>query len=432
VRLPFRDVFGLTLTLKEQKNCKVVLILNSQSAIEDADERKAFDVFLEKVVDVRLAFAPSPQECVSIALVPDTPAIKQLAENCVALGISNIRVIRKIDRLVRRLAPLLEKYDANVLTQAVQSLALLGWSFYEPGNAPPLDFLKSRRPFDYMKSPQQTDMLGLKREEPISDDKAAWGALLDAYGFVHLDEFDRLLLDGVKNGYFDEARIHNVAATLDRQARAVRADSSFKQAWSLYHDSFDDNDKEVADALYRSFLENVQFISPLNFDGTVRVLKTLGRTDLAAEAIKCYFEQHKDVSSFAGMQDTPLAAEMKDTDVLTAFNQKLAAISSQADPAAILLNIAKNQGWGPDDITILSNLPVDDYYKIFKSMKGQELALVISASLLFDRVLNATEAQKEIPSRAKAALKRIGLESPLNALRVKKHGIQPDADRPTD
>ena len=120
--LSFRDVFGLTLTLKEQKNCKVVLILNSQSAIEDADERKAFDVFLEKVVDVRLAFAPSTQECVSIALVPDTPAIKQLAENCVALGISNIRVIRKIDRLGARLAPLLEKYDANVPTQAVQSL----------------------------------------------------------------------------------------------------------------------------------------------------------------------------------------------------------------------------------------------------------------------------------------------------------------------
>jgi hypothetical protein len=428
--LSFRDVFGLTLTLKEQKNCKVVLILNSEAVIEDADERKAFDIFLEKVVDVRLAFAPSPQECVSIALAPDTPAIRQLAENCVALGISNIRVIRKIERLVRRLAPLLEKYDDNVLTQAVQSLALLGWSFYEPGKAPPLEFLKSRRPFDYMKTQQQTDMLGLKRVEPVTDEKASWNALLDAYGFVHMDEFDRLLLDGVRNGYFDEAKIQNLAAPLDRQARAAKADSSLKQAWSLYHDSFDDNEKDVVDAIYTSYMGNVQFISPMNFDGTVRVLKTLGRTDLAAEAIRCYFEQHKDVSSFADIQETPFAAEIKDPDVLSAFNEKLAAISSQADPATILLNIAKNQGWGPDDITVLSNLPIDEYYKIFKSKREQDLARVISACLLFDRVAGATDAQKEIPRRAKAALKRIGLESPLNALRMTKYGMQLDADQP--
>ena len=225
-----------------------------------------------------------------------------------------------------------------------------------------------------------------------------------------MDEFDRLLLDGVKNGYFDEARIQNVAATLDRQARAVRADSSFKQAWSLYHDSFDDNDKEVADALYRSFLENVQFISPLNFDGTVRVLKTLGRTDLAAEAIKCYFEQHKDVSSFAGMRDTPFAAEMKDPDVLSAFNQKLAAISSQADPTAIMLEIAKNRGWDPDDIMILSNLHVDEYYKIFKSVKGHDLALAISACLLFDRVAGEPRPRR----RFRAGLRPLSSALPSN------------------
>ena len=46
--LSFRDVFGLTLTLKEQKNCKVVLHPQQQAVIEDADERKAFDIFLKK------------------------------------------------------------------------------------------------------------------------------------------------------------------------------------------------------------------------------------------------------------------------------------------------------------------------------------------------------------------------------------------------
>jgi len=141
--LSVRDVLGLVSNLKENKGCKVVLILNDEALDQD---KKDFQMYLEKVVDTSFKFVPSAQECARIALATDTETNKLLAENCVTLGISNIRLIKKIERAARRMETLLKGFDEEVLKRALRSLVLLGWSVYEPIRAPSLDYLKSRKP----------------------------------------------------------------------------------------------------------------------------------------------------------------------------------------------------------------------------------------------------------------------------------------------
>lgn len=139
--LPAGEVLGLVSTLKEQKQCKVALILNEDALENDVEE---FRKYREKVVDISLKFEPSPEECARIALAGDTKAVKLLAENCVMFGISNIRLIKRLERIVRGIEILLAEFDEQVLRQAVQSLTLLTWSVYEPGTAPSLDYLLKR------------------------------------------------------------------------------------------------------------------------------------------------------------------------------------------------------------------------------------------------------------------------------------------------
>ena len=62
--LDLRDVLGLVTQLKEQKHCKVCLILNDEALNESQSE---FQTYFEKVVDMQLAFAPSPKEATGIA-----------------------------------------------------------------------------------------------------------------------------------------------------------------------------------------------------------------------------------------------------------------------------------------------------------------------------------------------------------------------------
>ena len=141
-KLEARDVLGLISSLKEFKACKVCLILNEDALGEDSSD---FRKYLEKVVDVFLKFEPSATECVDIAFPGATGTLKVLAESCVALAISNIRLIKRIERSVRKVEPMLNGFDVQILRQAVQSLALLGWAVYEPNRAPSLDYLLERR-----------------------------------------------------------------------------------------------------------------------------------------------------------------------------------------------------------------------------------------------------------------------------------------------
>ena len=353
-----RDVLGLINNLKEQKACKVCLILNDDALEDDEAE---FRKYLEKVVDISLEFEPTPEECARIALPTDTAAGKLLSESCVALGISNIRLIKRIERMVRVIEPMLAKFDELVLRKAIQSLTLLGWSTYEPDRAPTLEYLRNTR---------GADPFGIDEKKEVPAKEAAWNALLDAYGFSNLDEFDLALLGGVQKGFFDPSLVEKHAATLNAQITARKLDDSFNEAWRMYHDSFDDNQDEVLNAIYQSFKKGVQLISPMNMSSTVALFKALGRPDQAAEMIKFYVTSWGDNRQVFDLQANPFGERVTGSRGRPGVQRKIATFKSEKDPTAILLSMATTNGWSPDDITTLSSLPVDDYYDIFKSSKG--------------------------------------------------------------
>jgi hypothetical protein len=165
--LAVRDVMGLASHLKEHKECKVILILNDDGLEEDKNE---FQTYYEKVVDSTLCFAPTAEDCARIALSGKTTGDQLLTTNCIALRISNIRPIKKIERAVRTIEPLLKPFDEQVLKQAFQSLTLFAWSLYEPTKAPPIDYLRKHNSAEYLVS---------KGETALNENEASWNALLE-------------------------------------------------------------------------------------------------------------------------------------------------------------------------------------------------------------------------------------------------------------
>jgi hypothetical protein len=405
--LDLTDVLGLASMLRDRRGCRIVLLLNEEKL--EGPDRETFNRYLEKVSDVSLRFDPTSDEAVDIASSGSAPISHRCAELCRALGVSNIRVMKKIDRTLESLKTHAAGRDARVLDTMERSSALFAWGHHEPDKAPPLKFLRTYN--KYMPP------------EGEQDDKiAAWSALLSAYEYSHTDELDIILMEGIEDGFFNTPALQEAICSLEERLFAADADKSLEEAWSLYHDSFDNNADEVLNAIEMAFRENASRITPANLNATVSLFKELGHAGRANDLIELYIEARKDESKqFFNLDEYAFRETITQQEVIDAFAAKAATVPEVRNFPDLLKRL--RHSWNQEDLDTLAALPVDEYEKIFKTARGKELRQILAGALNFDTVVNATPQMKEIPNRARVALQHIAAESPINARRVAQRGV---------
>ncbi len=419
--LDAQDIMGLVTSLREQKQCKVILILNDESLENVAliDYKK----YREKVIDIELVFNPNPSECADIALPNDAVSVK-LKGFVEKLGINNIRIIKKIERLSRIIEPLLSACEAEVIHQALHSLTLFMWCFYSNSEAVP--------GYDYVKTIGYK-LFGLGDEKEQSEKEKQWDAVLRRYDFNNCDEFDLQIASAVERGYVDEDLFKDEARKYNQQIVASKLQQSFGDSWRAYHDSFENNEEAVVKELYDSFKINVKYISPGSLDGIVRLFGELGKNELADEIIDIYIKERQNEKKLFSLSDYDFAGGIRDKRIIEKFNVLHETQKEKRTLKDVLDKIAGKDGWGHDDEEILSSASPDDFYALFKSEKGPHLSSYVDTCLKFARIGNASEHMKKISENATIALQKIGKESVLNSLRVKKYGIKPETkEKETD
>ena len=107
------DILGVVSNLKELKKCKILLIMNID-ALTPSD-RDDFNKYFEKVIDGAIDFIPTPEEVVDIGLNSRSALYALLRNTCLELGLSNIRVIRKVERIAIQIYAIINEFDANVI-----------------------------------------------------------------------------------------------------------------------------------------------------------------------------------------------------------------------------------------------------------------------------------------------------------------------------
>ena len=405
-----RDILGLITQLKEQKKCKIVLILND----ENLDDEASVDYvkLREKVIDTELRFAPTAEDCVEIALGTGKVAAL-LREPIVRLGINNIRVIKKIESLAALLALALKNYDDAVLKQAMKTLTLLTWCFYsQSSDAPNYNFVVSR-----------TSSFDDLNEELLSTQQLHWCAILRQYDNFSMDEFDRRIARLVENGYLNEADIQAQAAIVQQKIDAAGSEHSFHEAWRRFYESFDDDSQEVIKCLSESFKDNARHISPANLDGTVRLLRHLGKNSVAGKLIDLYIDIRRDEASLFSQSLAAVPAEIRDTEVIEKFTRQLREMRAGQPLREICAKLAEGGG-SEEEEERMSKAEVEEYVRLFKELKGPELTRYVDYCLAFGRRGSGTASQQIISEKATEALKIIGKESRLNASRVSRFGIR--------
>lgn len=405
------DVLGLVSFLKEQRNCKVVILLN-----DGEDGLEEYEKYREKVVDIELLFDPTAKECSEVAFQGAEPLIKSIGELSEKLEITNIRTLKKIERLVRLVEPKLVGLEQELSHQIVQSLVLYGWCRYRADDpaVPPLDYVQK---IGYA-------LFGLREKDNQTEEQKGWNTKLQDYGYQVTDELDNVLANAVKTGYFVDADFDRAASEKNRQIIAAKATGSFSQAWRTYHDSFENDQHVVVSTIYESFKKNAKYITPVNLNGTVRLFRELGEDEKADELIEFYVKNRANEPELFNLSEYSFAGDISDEKVREAFDQAYEGSAVSEPVKDILTRLAGSNGWSNKEESVLANTSADEYYKLFKSQAGDHLSDMVNVCVKFGRFSNASERQKHIATNATDALVRIGKESAINALRVRKFGVE--------
>jgi hypothetical protein len=117
------DVLGVISQLKETKECKIAIILNDDALPQE--DKPDFEKYFEKVVDASIEFAPTTEESAEIALRGTNDISKWLRTACIDLEISNIRIIKKIERLAMQICDRLKPFEADVRKNVVRSRVVI-------------------------------------------------------------------------------------------------------------------------------------------------------------------------------------------------------------------------------------------------------------------------------------------------------------------
>jgi len=413
-----RDVLGLASSLKEQRNCKVVLLLNDEEM--DENEKAEFERQLEKVVDIPLVFDPNPEEAAAIAIAGDAELSKLLRQRTVQLGIVNIRVIKKIERMALRLHAILKEFPGQVLEQAVSAVVLGGWAMLQPGDAPPFAALKS-----YNRLIAQIKATG--EDEP--EQRPKWLEKLDGYPFVYTDDLDTTVFDGIRNGYFNEVALIEEAKKLAAALVQNSRNNSFSRAWDQYWHDFTVSDDKLLDDIFSGAMENLKTITPVNINATARLLRESDRDRQADQMIDAYVATREEAKPFFDLSEHHFMADDKpDPRLADQFAAKHATFVDTRDPRQMLIEISSRHGWNDDDIELLASLTQEQLVKMFKSIKGPELRRSVKFAHQLAR--SGTEDAERLAATLAEAMQEIAASSPHSRRRLKSWGVPLQSENP--
>ena len=415
--LDVTDILGLVSSFRERKGCKVVLLLNEDGL---GNQTKKFRKYLEKVVDQAITFEPTPAESAAAALDLADKMTPHLSGRTIALGITNIRVIRRIRRFLTYVEPALEGLREDVTEVVVASMALLGWCVFEPKLAPSLDHILRYNQFS-----------GLFGEDKRTDQEKKTDLVLREYGFGIFEDVDAILLEGLRAGGFDVPALTAALEVIDDKFAKADVQAAIARPWNILHGSFDDNADEFAGALTEAIEQHGKDITPNDASSALSFLRALGKHGEADRLVEVYVAAQADKPRefFAAKHDH--FSRVVDPAIKSAFEKRLSEMPLDRDPAELLLEIGRKHGWNPTEVEFLASVSVDEYHTLVKRLKGDDLQAVITTALQFGDIGGVGDNEREITKRMGEAIRLIAGESPLNAMRVRsylKDAIAPEPD----
>jgi hypothetical protein len=409
------DVFGLASFLKEERHCRVLLISNQKKLSDGAKDE--FSTYLEKVVEERVDFAPTPEEACVVALGAEPNAAgRVLAERLIRLGVSNIRVINRLGALADDLATIVSDLHPNVLNDMINTLALFGVAHFTPQKEfPTVEYLLEYGSDKWVKYLTKEK----KREEQTEQEKRTsdWDKLIEGYGYGETSSLDKEIYAGMISGFFREEVVRSIAEELSQQIEAGGRKESFNVAIHRFWWGVGDS-KNAFEHLLETTKAALDLMSASEIYPIYEVLLNLEGKDAATQLLNQFIAANQERPG--ALVPSAHFGEKYDATFKAVLEAEVARLKTPVDLAKTLDAIEFGRGWNPEDLTRIAEAKFEDIVPLLTGAQDDSLFARRLITLLKFGEAGETEEQKKVCEQTIGWLKTFAATDPISALRVRR------------
>ncbi len=406
--LDAKNVMGLASALKEEKNCKIVILLN-QDALAPG-KKDDFTINLEKVADIVIRFDPTPAEAADIAVDSLQPFEAWLREDIIALKITNIRVIKRIEKFCKQVFSVTQGADARTLRQIVHTIALAVYAKFQPEIAPSLEYIENYNSI--------SDIISKKDGKRTGQDEE-FAKVLRGYGFSNVSEFDKIFINLVRSGVVDvDAVSRDVVQSTEKWELSARREN-YLSVWKVYNSSFSIDEQIVLRDIFDLTSKHIADITAGELSAAVAFLKEFDKKDEASELIQKFIHIRTEPSTFWDLTDIGNMRQVSDPDVRQAFQKRFDETFQQKSLKETCMSLSVRNGWDDGVLDTMVSADQNTYIEMFKTASENDFLSIIQGALFFRNTSSPDIRLKQITDKVLSALNEIALENRLNAKRVK-------------
>ncbi len=415
--LAVKEVMGLVDELAQRKDCKVVLIFN-ESSLDSDEDRKQFESYREKVVDIEVNHNPTSRENLACIFSNDFIRYSTLETVVNNLDIKNIRIIKKIKWALEYFHKYVNDRDDQIIDELIIHTALLCCFYYIRDDDLTYEELKeqlaSNSWLSYLVDKKKEVSAGEKRYRTLASSMNLGSSVFDE----HITFF-------LENGYVDDEALKATVAEFEEKVRVDSVSSRIRRAWDIYSESFSDNLNDFKNSLKEVINEDMPRLSLSDFSSAVDILEEFGED--ITQFVNSYVQCHAASLSSIDPRHSWDLGRFK-CQLLKDKIQDLHNNSKSHNLDDVSLKIAVNNGWNPEDIEFLNSLTKDDFVNWMKG-NPEDLVTKVRGGLLTFRNLQSSgsdqDKYKSISDNVISALKEIASENELNKYRVRAiYGVE--------
>lgn len=426
------SLLGFITSLRDERNCRVVLLYNESEANKDEKLKKALAEYREKVFDREVAFEPTVEECFNIIFgeEPDRYRLpvetfarsnpffqkdaRSLLEIVQAGKVGNIRVLKKTKVALDYFEPYLSESYPNLWPLFARQAVKICCLHYLYGSRFPLEVLT--------KSSMLVDHIRKQSGDPTKKEEFELRKPVHQIGYEPSDT-DPIIAEFLNRGFVEWHTHTELLVSQEKRLRLKDVGAMYGNVWGLLWENFRASQQEFVDATLAFIEQHFHELSLWEVDEVAQFhakLRPNPKIDDFLERKIREFAQAYDDDSLSNFTGRPLSASTaQKVNVLLGTK----TISKPIAEAIVLMS--QGNSWHPRDIRYLSTYSADDFYRWLET--DQSNGLLHRIKEFRSRFLDNSDA-KPVMARFDEALRRIADRSDLDKIRVYSNiGLEPVA-----